>query len=86
MYFESLFVKIGPHIFKMLIQIIMDQLKRLVRIDPLFRLLPAPSYGKRRERLFYLTIVTDGTGDDAGRLLLLKGGIVLEPTLKFMTL
>ena len=31
-------------------------------------------------------IVTNRTGDDAGRLLLLEGGIVLEPALEFMTL
>jgi len=33
-----------------------------------------------------MMIVTNRTGDDAGRLLLLEGGIVLEPALKFVTL
>ena len=31
-------------------------------------------------------IVTNRTGNDAGRLLLLVGGIVLKPALEFMTL
>jgi hypothetical protein len=54
-------------------------------IDLLFRPLSTLFDAKRREGLFYPIVVADGTGDDAGRFLLLEGSAILEPALEFVT-
>jgi len=82
---ESFFVKFSSYIIKMLIQILMDQLKGLVRIYLLFHPLSSPFDRKRRKGLLYLMIITNRTGDHARRFLFFEGRTVLKPALKFVT-
>ena len=87
--FESLFVEISPHILKMLIDIILNQLKCLVGLLGIhfFSLPPSVlSDPERREGFFNLINIADGAGNCTRRLLLLKGRTVLEPALKLMSI
>jgi hypothetical protein len=83
---ESLFVKFSSYILKMLFNKFVNQLDGSLGINPLFHLLPAFFDSKGRKGLFYPMVVTIRARQDASRLLLLEGGTVLEPALKFMAI
>ena len=88
MNFERFFVEVSPHILKMFIDVVSNQLKRLLNvlgIDFFFLSPPIALYHKRRKSPFNLMVVTDGAADRAGGYLLLTGSAVFKPAFKFMS-
>jgi hypothetical protein len=61
-------------------------LESFVGINLFFYRLPPFFDSKRRKGLFYTMVVTKRARQDTGRLLLLEGGAVPEPALKFVTI
>jgi hypothetical protein len=84
--FESLFVKIGPHIFEMLIKIGFDQLRNLVNIHSASFVIIAPLDHEGGINPLYIQIITDRAVDHPGRFLLLIGGAILKPAFEKMTI
>jgi hypothetical protein len=84
--FKGLIVKIGPHVFKMLIQIGFDQLRNLGSIDSTSFGILAPLDHEGGINPLYLQIITDRAVDHSGRFLLLIGSAILKPAFEKMTI